>query len=353
MIDLLSMNCEEMIVLAKDAGYPGFRGKQLFQWIHEKEVFDFSEMTNLPIDFREFLKTNTQIKRGILEKQSVSSDRSTVKFLLKFDDEYIETVLMHYERKEARNRYTLCVSTQAGCGMGCKFCATGQGGLRRNLLVGEIIDQVNFANAYLKQNALGTVTNLVYMGMGEPLANYEASLKSIRIINKAKDIGMRRITVSTCGLIPQIKELAKENLQLTLAVSLHQADEIKRAAIMPINKKYPLQELFPVLDNYIESTGRRITLEYALFQNLNDSQKDAVNLVNRIQGKKYHVNLVPGNPVENTNMNTSPQENIKSFASILSENGIEVSIRESKGRDINGACGQLRAKLIKENKRIP
>lgn len=347
MIDLLSMDQKDMEIFVAEQGFPKFRSKQLYQWIHEKEVFSFDEMKNLPKDLRNFLKEHAIMNRGKKVAESVSADKETVKFLLQFDGDPIETVLMRYNRKSARDRNTLCISTQVGCAMGCKFCATGQGGLKRNLTVGEIVDQVNYANAYLKELGEQPVSNVVYMGMGEPLANYDALLKSIRILNDAKNIGMRRISVSTCGLIPEIERLKEEELQLTLAISLHSAKDDVRTQLMPINKKYPLRELMPILDGYIEKTGRRITVEYALFDHVNDSKEDAVALVKLLKNKLYHVNIVPGNPVDGTNLKEPSKDQIRFFAEELEKASVPVSIRESKGRDIDGACGQLRAKYQK------
>ena len=347
MIDLLSMDQSDMETFLIAHGFPKFRGKQLYQWLHKQEVFSFDAMTNLPKDLKSFLKANTYLSRGILKAVSPSKDGETVKFLLQFGDDLIETVMMHYHRKNARDRNTLCVSTQVGCGMGCKFCATGQGGLKRNLTVGEIVDQVNFANEYLREAGESPISNLVYMGMGEPFANYDAMLKSICILNDAKEIGMRRITVSTCGLIPEIQNLAAEKMQLILAVSLHGASDEIRTKLMPINKRYPLKELMAALDHYIKETGRRVTLEYALFQGINDRDEDAKALVEILKNNLYHVNLVPGNPVDGTGLRSSAPERIKAFLQILESGHIPVSIRESKGRDIDGACGQLRAKYQK------
>ena len=347
MIDLLSMDQKDMELFITKHGFPKFRSKQLYQWIHEKEVFSFKEMNNLPKDLRAFLEEQSMMKRGKKVAESVSADKETVKFLLEFDGDPIETVLMRYNRKSARNRNTLCISTQVGCAMGCKFCATGQSGLKRNLTVGEIVDQVNFANAYLKEQGEQPVSNVVYMGMGEPLANYDALIKSIYILNDAKNIGMRRISVSTCGLIPEIEKFKEEDLQLTLAISLHSAKDDIRTRLMPINKKYPLQELMPVLDGYIEKTGRRITVEYALFDHVNDSKEDAVALAKLLKNKLYHVNIVPGNPVDGTDLKEPSKDRILSFVSELEKASVPVSIRESKGRDIDGACGQLRAKYQK------
>ena len=347
MTDLLSMDQKDMEAFVVENGFPKFRSKQLYQWIHEKEIFSFDEMRNLPKEFRQFLKDNAELCRGRKVAESVSADGETVKFLLQFHNDPIETVLMRYNRKSARDRNTLCISTQVGCAMGCKFCATGQGGLKRNLSVGEILDQVNFANAYLREKGEPPVSNVVYMGMGEPLANYDALLKSLHILNDAKNIGMRRISVSTCGLIPEIEKLMQENLQFTLAVSLHSAKPDVRSEIMPINKKYPLFKLMPVLDRYIEETGRRITIEYALFKGVNDGESDAHALAELLKHKLYHVNIVPGNPVEGTDLHEPEKEQILRFVSVLEKAGVPVSVRESKGRDIDGACGQLRAKYQK------
>lgn len=350
MIDLLSMDQRDMEQLVLENGFPKFRSQQLYQWIHVNEVFSFEEMKNLPKAFRSFLEEHTEIRRGEKIAESRSKDGDTVKFLLQFGEDLIETVLMRYHRKSTRDRNTLCVSTQVGCGMGCKFCATGQGGLKRDLTAGEIVDQVNYANAYLKERGEEPVSNLVYMGMGEPLANYDALLKSIRILNDAKEIGMRRISVSTCGLIPETEALMKEELPLTLAVSLHSARDEVRSGLMPINKRYPISSLMPTLDRYIEKTGRRITMEYALFDRVNDSREDAIALTGLLKHKLYHVNIVPGNPVAGTELKEPSSERIRDFVAVLEKEGIPVSIRESKGRDIDGACGQLRAKYQKLRK---
>lgn len=347
MTDLLSMDQKDMEAFAVAHGFPAFRGKQLYQWCHKNEVFDFEAMTNLPKDFRCFLMEHTVFRRGKKQAESTSKNGETVKFLLRFGEDLIETVMMHYSRKNARDRNTLCISTQVGCAMGCRFCATGQNGLQRNLTAGEIVDQVNFANEYLRRCGEQPISNVVYMGMGEPLANYDAVLKSIHILNDAKEIGMRRISVSTCGLVPEIERLAAENLQLTLAVSLHGAEDELRGELMPINKRYPLAVLMPALDGYIAKTGRRITVEYALFDGINDQPKDAEALIRLLKNKLYHVNLVPGNPVTGTNLTESSAGQIQVFCHYLEQARIPVSVRESKGRDIDGACGQLRAKYQK------
>lgn len=346
MIDLLSLAQQDMEALATANGFPKFRGKQLYEWCHKKEVFDYDAMMNLPRDFIAFLKAKAVIRRGELITLSASGKEDAIKFLLRFDDALIETVLLRYHLKSGGDRNTLCVSTQAGCAMGCKFCATAKNGLKRNLTTGEIIDQVNFANAYLKQNNGESVSNIVYMGMGEPLANYDAVWQSIGILNDAKNIGMRRITVSTCGLVPAIDRLATERSQLTLAVSLHSANDALRQKLMPIAKKYPLAQLMEALNRYMALTKRRVTIEYALFDRVNDGTKDAEELALLLQHKGFHVNLIPGNPVAGTDLKTSPKQRIAAFAAILREHNIETSIRESKGQDVEGACGQLRANHI-------
>jgi 23S rRNA (adenine2503-C2)-methyltransferase len=335
----------DMETLAVENGFPKFRGKQLYEWCHKKEVFTYDAMTNLPKNFIAFLKTNAAIKRGVEVAKSSSEEENAVKFLLRFDDTiFVEAVLMRYNRNKARDRNTLCVSTQAGCAMGCKFCATAKNGLNRNLTVGEMIDQVNFANAYLREIGEEHVSNVVYMGMGEPFDNYEAVIKSIRILNQAKDIGMRRMTVSTCGIIPGIDRLAKEKLQLRLAVSLHGAEDALRQQLMPITKKYPLSNLMASLDHYIDETNRRVTIEYALFNDVNDGVREAEKLALLLKKKLYHVNLIPGNPVTGTGLTASSKQKIAAFAAVLIKNGIETTIRESRGQDVNGACGQLKAK---------
>lgn len=344
MIDILSMDQQDMESFAVENGFPKFRGKQLYEWCHKKEVFDYEAMTNLPKDFIAFLKTNAVIKPGVEVTKSSSPEEAAVKFLLRFDDVFIETVLMRYTRNHARDRNTLCVSTQAGCGMGCRFCATAKNGLSRNLTVGEIIAQVNFANAYLRDIGEERVSNVVYMGMGEPLANYEAVLKSIRILNDAKNIGMRRITVSTCGLVPEIDRLAEEHLQLTLAVSLHGPNDTLRCRLMPIAKKFPLPSLMAALDRYIAKTNRRVTIEYALFHDVNDGEGEAEELALLLRKKLFHVNLIPGNLVPNTGLTASSKQKVAAFAAVLTKNGIETTIRESRGQDVDGACGQLKAK---------
>ncbi|HMM05598.1 MAG TPA: 23S rRNA (adenine(2503)-C(2))-methyltransferase RlmN [Clostridiales bacterium] len=343
MIDLLSLDQQDMEALAVANGFPKFRGKQLYEWCHKKEIFDYGAMTNLPRDFIAFLEANAVMKRGELITVKTSGQADAVKFLLDFDGALIETVLLRYHTKSGGDRNTLCVSTQAGCAMGCKFCATAKNGLSRNLTTGEIIDQVNFANAYLRQNNSESVSNIVYMGMGEPLANYDAVWRSIGILNHAKNIGMRRITVSTCGLVPAIDRLAAEHAQLTLAVSLHSANDALRQKLMPIAKKYPLDQLMEALNRYMAVTKRRVTIEYALFNRVNDGIKDAEELGLLLEHKGFHVNLIPGNPVAETGLETSPKRRIAAFAAILKEHNIETSIRESKGQDVEGACGQLRA----------
>ncbi len=344
MIDLLSLAQQDMEALATANGFPKFRGKQLYEWCHKKEIFDYGAMTNLSRDFIAFLKANTVINRGELLTVTSSGKEDALKFLLRFDGALIETVLMRYHPKSGGERNTLCISTQAGCAMGCKFCATAKNGLSRNLTTGEIIDQVNFANAYLRQNNGESVSNVVYMGMGEPLANYDAVWKSIGILNDAKNIGMRRITVSTCGLVPAIDRLAEERSQLTLAVSLHSANDALRRQLMPIAKKYPLPQLMEALNRYMAMTKRRVTIEYALFDRVNDGEKDARELALLLKRQGFHVNLIPGNPVAETDLKTSSKQHIAAFAAVLKEHNIETSIRESRGQDVEGACGQLRAK---------
>lgn len=228
--------------------------------------------------------------------------------------------------------------------MRCQFCATALGGLQRNLTAGEIVEQVNYGNHYLDQRKETHITNVVYMGMGEPLANWGNVWKSIQILNDAKKIGMRRITVSTSGLVPQIRKITTLNEQFTLAVSLHAPNDSLRNRLMPINRTFPLKELFHALDEYTEKTGRRITVEYALFRGVNDTKEIADELASLLKNRLVHVNLLSGNPVKETGLMRSGKKTVRLFQNILESHGIETTLRESRGQDIDGACGQLRAR---------
>lgn len=337
----LELELSEMEEAMEFLGEPKFRARQLADWIYKKGVFDFQEMSNFSFSLRQKLEEQTSI--GIPElKQILESKRDPVKkALLELDDgEIIETVLMKYSYGNS-----VCVSTQAGCKMGCTFCATGLTGFRRNLTVGEMMAQV----LLLRQADLNTrVSHLVLMGMGEPLDNYDEVIKFIKRANAswALGIGYRHISVSTCGLIPQIKKLQQENLPINLSISLHAPNDKVRQNIMPIAQRYAMDELLPVLKTYGDQTKRRVTFEYNMIAGVNDREQDAIELATKLRGMLAFVNLIPLNPVAGVKLRRSNQETIKKFAEILNGKGIEATIRREMGGDINGACGQLRGNLI-------
>lgn len=323
----------ELVQLLKEAGFPGFRGKQIFQWLHRHLVSDFAAMTNLPGQLIDYLQENFTITQLVVLQQQVSKD-GTVKYLFQLPDgQTIETVLI-----PEGERNTVCVSSQVGCAMGCTFCATGEQGFARNLNAAEIAGQIEFI---AKQHQ--DVTNIVYMGMGEPLLNYSEVIKSIEILNHPSglNIGMRRFTISTCGIVPQICQLALEQSQVGLAVSLHAASDQKRQQIMPITKKYPLATLLDACRFYVEQTNRRITFEYTLIKGFNDSLADLDQLVQLLAGLTCHVNIIPVNPV-NAEYQKPDLEGVKKFTDALNQQGISASIRKERGSDIQAACGQLR-----------
>jgi len=347
-LDLSSMDCDELCLALTEAGFPAYRSRQLWDWVHKKGETDFAKMTNLPADLREFLVKEAMVTAPQIIKEQVSANGDTVKLLLAFaDGVMIEVVGMFYNRYGHKS-CTVCLSTQAGCTMGCAFCATALGGWQRNLSAGEIIAQVL---AVVKWRGGQEVSNLVYMGMGEPLLNLAAVLKSVYILHRpeGQNISMRKITISTCGLVPQIDELAAYKLPLSLAVSLHAADDELRTQLMPINKHYPLHELLSACDRYTKATGRRITYEYALFRDVNDRQEDAVRLGNLLRGRLAHINIIAANLVPETGFRPSGRETISKFISYLTPYGIEVTARQRRGTDIDAACGQLRGRYNRES----
>lgn len=335
-VDIKSLSLDEIQALVSSLGEEPYRGVQLAEWVFRKDAADFEEMTDLSREFRARLREVASIGRlQVLDRRASQRD-GTLKYLLGLaDGETIETVLV-----PEGERRTVCVSTQIGCGMGCAFCATAIGGLVRNLTTGEIVDQV----LAVRRNLGERPTNVVMMGMGEPLANYENVLRAVRLINHEHGlgIGIRRIAVSTCGLVPGIYRLSEENLQVVLAVSLHAAADGKRDQIMPINKKYPLAELIRACRDFTSRTGRRITFEYALMEDFNDSDEDARALATLLHPLLCHVNLIPMNPVPETAYRRPASKTVLRFQLELSRMGIEATARAEKGTDIEAACGQLR-----------
>ena len=321
-------------------GEKPFRAEQVFKWLYEEKVKEFDEMTNLSLALREKLKENyTMCNFNILKKQE-SSD-GTKKYLFDIlDGNAIETVLMSYH-----HGYSLCVSSQVGCKMGCKFCASTGIQFARNLTSGEIVEQI----LAVEQDNNIRISNIVFMGIGEPLDNYENVVNAIRIINNQKgiNIGARHISISTSGLVPKIYKLAEENIQCTLSISLHATTNEKRSSMMPVNNAYPIEELLKACKDYINKTNRRISFEYALAKDNNDNLEDAKRLVHLLKGMICHVNLIPINKIENGAFTKSTNENIIKFRDYLNDHGIVATIRRELGSDIDAACGQLRRKNLK------
>ena len=329
------------MALAESWGEPPYRGRQIFHWIHTRSVFDPAQMTDLPSDVRARLPyTPTEEVRRLH-----SVDARTSKLLLKLrDGQEIEAVEMNNED----GRKTICVSTQAGCAMGCVFCVTGQFGFARNLDAGEIVEQVLRFNS-----ADRPVTNVVFMGMGEPFANYAETLRSIRLLTHPEGLhlGARRITVSTSGLVPQIRQLADEGLQIGLAISLHSPFDDVRSELMPVNRRWPIAEVLGAADYFVERTHRRVSYEYTLMAGVNDSDHFADGLVHLLRGRLCHVNLIPLNPTEDASLHASSTNRALAFEGRLREAGIAATIRVNRGRDILAACGQLR--LAEKKRREP
>lgn len=322
-----------------EMGEKPFRAEQVFKWLYESKVNSFDDMTNLSLELREKLKQNYEMHNfNILRKQE-SSD-GTIKYLFDvLDGNAIETVLMSYH-----HGYSLCVSTQIGCKMGCKFCASTGIKFVRNLTSGEIVEQIL---AVERDNNI-RISNVVFMGIGEPLDNYDNVVNAIRIINNQKgiNIGARHISISTSGLVPKIYQLAEENIQCTLSISLHATTDEKRSEMMPVNNRYNISELLQACRDYIEKTNRRISFEYALAKDNNDNLEDAKRLVKLLKGMICHVNLIPINKIENGAFVKSSNENILKFRDYLNEHGIVATIRRELGSDIDAACGQLRRKNL-------
>ena len=321
-------------------GEKPYRAEQIFKWLYIDNVNSFDEMTNLSLDLREKLKQNYTIGIFKILKKQIASD-GTIKYLFDvLDGNAIETVLMKYH-----HGYSICVSSQIGCKMGCKFCASTGITFIRSLTSGEIVEQI----LACERDENIKISNVVFMGIGEPMDNYENVVNAIRIINNPKgiNIGARHISVSTSGIVPKIYQLAEENIQCTLSISLHATTDEKRSKMMPINNKYNLEELLKACKDYIQKTNRRISFEYALAKDNNDNLNDAKELVKLLKGMLCHVNLIPINKIENGNFTKSSNENILKFRDYLNDHGIVATVRRELGSDIDAACGQLRRKNLK------
>ena len=344
--DIASYSFEELQEEMLAIGEKGFRSRQIYSWIHEKLVDDFEEMTNLPKALRQKLEAAYEIRRVEMEKRQISKIDGTNKFLFCLKDgNMVESVLMKYKHGNS-----VCISSQVGCRMGCRFCASTLDGLERNLTPSEMLRQV-----YQIQKITGErVSNIVIMGTGEPLDNYDNFLKFIHMVSDEHglNISQRNITASTCGIVPNIRRLAEEKLQITLALSLHGSNQEKRRSLMPVANKYELHEVLEACDYYFEKTGRRITFEYSLVHGVNDTPEDAKELMGILKDRNCHLNLIPVNPIKERNYEKPDKKSAENFKNKLEKSGINVTIRRERGSDIDGACGQLRRRYgaVKEER---
>jgi len=332
----------ELEHLLESWGEPRYRASQVWDAVYKRLIIDLEQIPNIPKPLRTKLKNTFSMENLHSEITLSSNDEQTTKTLFRLGDEKaIETVLMRYQ-----NRRTLCISSQSGCALGCVFCATGQMGLNRNLSSGEIVEQVLVFKRSLKQNSEG-LTNVVVMGMGEPFHNYVQTLAAIDRLNHpaGMNLGARRFTISTVGLIPQILRFANEKRQINLAVSLHAADDNLRSSILPINIKYPLRDLFDACQQYVDITHRRITFEWALIDGVNDSLEQANQLIGLIKDMLCHVNIIPLNPTDGYNGSATSNLQAQQFQSHLEQHGVPCTIRVRRGIDIHAGCGQLATKM--------
>ena len=340
-VDIKSLSKSELEAEIAKLGGESYRARQLFRWLYKSGADTFDEMTDIPAHLREKFKSRFHITHPTLLDSRRSSIDRTTKYLLKLEDQNtIETVFL-----PEKERSTICLSSQVGCRFGCLFCASASYGFVRNLSSSEILDEVLFVKS---QNPSARITNLVFMGIGEPFDNYDNVMKAIRILNDedAFNIGARKITVSTCGITPGIKKFEEEKLQVELSISLHAANDRTRFSIVPANKKYPLKDLIDACRHYIEKTNRVITFEYVLLKNINSSSGDALKLAKLLKGIKCKVNLIAYNQARAKGYEPPSEGDIKSFTGVLKDGGVNVTRRRSKGEDIDAGCGQLRiAKL--------
>ncbi|MGL4655118.1 MAG: 23S rRNA (adenine(2503)-C(2))-methyltransferase RlmN [Sarcina sp.] len=343
MKDILCMNLEELQAWMVENKESKFRAKQVFDWIYKgKESFD--EMKNIPQGTKDKLKESFYLEYPKVISNLKSISDGTRKFLLTLkDDNIIECVVMKHKHGN-----TICVSTQVGCRMGCKFCASTIDGRIRNLTAGEILSEVIVATKLLGER----ISNIVLMGSGEPLDNYDEVMKFLELVNAeyGLNIGQRHITLSTCGLVPKIYDMADKEMQVTLAISLHSVTDDSRKQIMPIAKKYSIKEIMDACNYYIEKTNRRVTFEYALLKGVNDNVDTANALGNLLKGMLCHVNLIPVNEIKENDFKKPSKEDIEIFRQVLSSYGVEATVRQEKGADIDAACGQLRRSHLEKNK---
>jgi 23S rRNA (adenine2503-C2)-methyltransferase len=340
MINLYALSLAELTALLTDWGEPKFRAKQLYEWLYDKRVTDFDAMTNLPQSLRDRLQAEATLGTLTMRTEQASDDGTRKRLYQLPDGQLIEAVLMPYDD----DRRTACISTQAGCAMGCVFCATGQMGFARNLTAAEIVEQAIRFGAELEAEG-ERLSNIVLMGMGEPFHNYDESLKAIRRLMDDLGIGARHITVSTVGIVPKIRQFADEGLQVRLAISLHAATDEERGALLPVNRRWNLQDLMDACRYYIDKTGRRVTFEWALINGETDTEAQAHALGKLLQGMLCHVNAIPLNPTEGYIGNPSDLAAADRFQAILASYGVSMTVRVRRGIDIDAGCGQLTAKV--------
>ncbi len=342
--DIKSLTLEELEEQLREQGEKSFRAKQIYQWIHEKLADSFEDMTNLSKELRRRLADSYEFTTLHMVDVKISEIDGTRKYLFELPDGHvIESVLMRY-----RHGNSVCISSQVGCRMGCRFCASTLEGLERNLRPSEMVDQVYRIQKDIKER----VSNVVVMGSGEPLDNYDSLVRFIRLISHEKGlhISQRNLTVSTCGIVPGIEKLAKENLSVTLALSLHAPNDQVRRTLMPVAHKYALGDVLKACHDYFEKTGRRLTFEYSLVRGVNDNLEEARALALLIKDQQAHVNLIPVNPIKEREYVQSDEKTIEQFKNYLESRGINVTVRREMGRDIGGACGQLRKSFMEEGR---
>ena len=339
--DIKSRTLDELKKEFAELGLQSFRAKQVYSWLHEKQILSFDEMSNLSIKHREILDNEYYINSLGVERKLVSAIDGTVKFLYRLrDGEFVESVFMRYKHGNS-----LCISTQVGCRMGCKFCASTLLGLKRNLEPSEMLDEI-----YTAQRETGEkVSSIVLMGIGEPLDNFDNVLKFLSILSSEEgmNLSLRHVSLSTCGIVDKIRKLAEYKLGLTLSISLHAPNDEIRSQTMPINSKWNIDELLSACRDYFKITGRRISFEYALISGVNDSDECALELAHRLSGMISHVNLIPVNAVKERGFSRSSKQRIRRFVELLESNGVNATVRRELGSDINAACGQLRRDSMK------
>lgn len=335
--DIRSLTAAELTEEICNRNLPKFRAAQIYSWLHEKGVRDFSEMTNLPKSLRDTLQEEFEIKNCTIDTKLCSRLDETVKYLFELNPgEYIESVVMKY-----KYGYTICISSQLGCKMGCSFCASAIGGFQRHLTPSEMLSEI-----YTAQNDLGVrISHIVLMGTGEPLDNFDNVMRFLELVTDEKglNISMRHISLSTCGVVPRIYDLAEKRLGLTLSVSLHAPNDAIRSQTMPVNRKWNVEELLTACRYYTKVTSRRISFEYAMIDGFNDTDACASELAKRLHGMLCHINLIPVNTVKEKDYRKSNEDRIRRFSKILEQNGLTVTVRRTLGSDINASCGQLRA----------